>query len=82
MGIGASLLLIAIGAVLDFGITVRDTHGFNIHDIGMILIIVGAVGILLSLIFWGSWGGFGGRRRTIVERDAMGTRGVVQEERF
>lgn len=84
MGIGASVLLIAIGAVLDFGISVSNTHGFNIHDIGIILIIVGAVGLLLSFMFWGSWGGFGGggRRRQIVERDSMGGRRVLEEERF
>jgi hypothetical protein len=52
MGIGTSLLLIAIGAVLRFAISVT-THGFNIHSIGVILMIVGAVGLVLSLI-WAS----------------------------
>jgi hypothetical protein len=83
MGIGTSVLLIAIGAVLDFGISVTDTHGFNIHDIGIILMVVGAIGVLLSLLFWGSWGGFGGHRREVVERDAAGgRRRVLEEERF
>jgi hypothetical protein len=38
----------------------------NIHTIGWILLIVGIVGILLSLVFWSSWAGPGyyGRRRT------------------
>jgi len=37
---------------------------------GWILLIVGAIGALLSLIFWSSWGGVGGgRRRTVVEDD-------------
>jgi hypothetical protein len=67
MGIGASIVLIAVGAVLDFGISVNSTHGFNIHDIGIILMIVGAIGVLLSLLFWGSWGGFGGYRREVIE---------------
>jgi hypothetical protein len=31
--------------------------------------IVGAVGLVLSLIFWSSWGGFGTRRSTTVVRD-------------
>jgi hypothetical protein len=52
MGIGTSLLLIAIGAVLRFAISV-STHGFNIHTIGVILMIVGVVGLILSLI-WAS----------------------------
>jgi hypothetical protein len=80
MGIGTSIVLFAVGAILDFGISVNNTHGFNIHDIGIILMIVGAVGVVLSLLFWGSWGGFGGSRR-IVERDAVGGR-VIQEDRF
>jgi hypothetical protein len=40
----------------------------NIHTIGWILLIVGIVGIVLSMIFWSSWAGPGywtsGRRRT------------------
>ena len=68
MGIGVSLILIAAGAILAFAIHVSG-HGFNLHTIGIILLVVGAIGVLLSLIFWSSWGGFGGtRRETIVER--------------
>jgi hypothetical protein len=72
VGIGVSIFLIAIGAILTFGITVdQDASGvFNVDTIGVILMIVGAVGLLLSLLFWQSWGGFGGRREErIVERD-------------
>jgi len=29
----------------------------------VILLVVGAIGVVLSLIFWSSWGGFGGSRR-------------------
>lgn len=73
MGIGVSIFLIAIGAILSFGITVdQDASGvFNVDTIGVILMIVGAVGLLLSLLFWQSWGGFSGGRHEerIVERD-------------
>lgn len=69
MGIGTSLVLIAIGAILDFAITVKNTHGFNLHTIGGILMIVGGIGVLLSLVFWNSGGGVGRRRRTVVEDD-------------
>ena len=55
MGIGVSLILIAIGAILDFAVTVR-TSGFNLSTIGVILMVVGGIGLLFSLIFWGSWG--------------------------
>ena len=55
MGIGVSLLLIAVGAVLAFAVHVT-TSGFNIHTVGIILLVVGAIGALLSMIFWSSWG--------------------------
>jgi hypothetical protein len=70
VGIGVSILLIAVGAVLAFAVHV-STSGFNLHTIGWILLIVGAIGVLLSLIFWSSWGGVGGgaRRREVVRED-------------
>ena len=63
MGIGGSIFLVAVGAILTFGITVdSDSTGtFNIDTIGVILMIVGAVGVILSMMFWNSWGGFGRR---------------------
>jgi hypothetical protein len=71
MGMGVSILLIAVGAVLAWAVHV-STNGFNLHTIGYILLVVGAIGALLSLIFWSSWGGFGapaGRRREYVRED-------------
>ena len=68
MGIGVSLVLIAVGAVMAFAVHVSG-NGFNIHTIGIILLVVGAIGALLSMIFWSSWGGVGGsRRETVIER--------------
>ena len=73
MGIGVSLILIAVGAVLAFAVDV-STSGVNIHTVGYILLVVGIVGALLSLVFWSSWAGPGyfaeggpRRRRTVVE---------------
>jgi len=69
MGLGVGLLLIAVGAILVWGVT-SDIGGVNEDAIGWILMIVGAVGVLLSLAFWSSWGGpgyFGRRRTTYVE---------------
>jgi hypothetical protein len=54
MGVGSSLLLIAIGAVLRFAVTI-STHGFNIHTIGVILMIVGAIGLIISLFWLAVW---------------------------
>jgi len=60
MGVSVSLLLIAAGLVLLLATT--------LNAIGWILLIVGIVGIVLSMIFWSSWAGpgywAGGRRRT------------------
>jgi hypothetical protein len=67
MGIGASLVLIAVGAVLAFAVSVTG-HGFNIHTIGIILLVVGAIGALISMFFWSSWGGFGGSSRGATSR--------------
>ena len=70
MGIGVSLILIAAGAILTWAVH-ASSSGFNIHTIGIILMVVGAIGILLSLMFWSSWGGPGyARRRTTVVDDA------------
>jgi hypothetical protein len=82
MGIGVSIFLIAVGAILRFAVSVTTT-GFNIHTIGLILMIVGIGGLLISLFFWSTWGGFGGggayRRQRRVARDNAG--GYVEDER-
>ena len=65
MGLGVGLILVAIGAILAFAVD-TNLSGVNIHTIGWIVLIVGIVGVLLSLVFWTSWAGPGywGRRRT------------------
>ena len=69
MGIGTGIFLLALGAILRFAVT-TTAKGVNIQTVGNILMIVGALGILLSLFFWNSWGGFGDRRgTTTVVRD-------------
>ncbi len=66
MGIGTSLFLIAVCAILEFAVHPTNSHGFDINTIGLILMIIGILGFIASLIFWNSWGGWGGgyRRRT------------------
>ena len=68
MGIGVSLLLIALGAILAFAVS-AEVSGIDIQVIGWILLVVGILGFLLSMIFWSSWGGPGywSRRRTYVD---------------
>jgi hypothetical protein len=54
MGIGTSILLIAVGAILRFAVSVH-TSGFNIHTIGVILMVVGVIGLLISLLWMTIW---------------------------
>jgi hypothetical protein len=68
MGIGVSLILIAVGAILVWAVD-ASVSGVDLVAVGWILLIVGAVGALLSLIFWSSWGGYGTQRRETVVRD-------------
>jgi len=55
MRIGAGLLLIAVGAILRFGIATVSTHGVAIHTIGDILMLVGVLGVVLWLVVWAPW---------------------------
>ena len=57
MGISVSLVLIAVGAILTWAVT-ATVSGIDINTVGVILMIVGAAGLVLSMIFWSSWGGF------------------------
>ncbi len=67
MGLGTGISLVALGAVLAFAVQDR-LSGVDLVAVGWILMAVGALAIVLSLVFWNSWGGYG-RRTTIVERD-------------
>jgi hypothetical protein len=74
MGISASLLLAAAGAVMLWAVD-TSTSGFNIHTAGAILLVVGIIGFVVSLFFWSSWGGFGSRdggsNTTVIDRDRV-----------
>jgi membrane-bound ClpP family serine protease len=48
-GFGGSLFLIAVGAVLAFAVEV-EAEGFNLNTIGIILMVVGALGLVLTLV--------------------------------
>ena len=72
MGIGVSLLLIAGGAILTFAVETEESNGFDINAIGIILMVVGSIGLIASMVFWSSWGGYRGgswRRRRIIEEE-------------
>jgi hypothetical protein len=69
MGVGVSIFLIAVGAILAWAVNWSGNGVIDVNTVGVILLIVGVVGLLLSLIFWSSWGGFGSYRRETVVRD-------------
>jgi uncharacterized protein DUF6458 len=75
MGLGVGIFLAAIGAILAFAVS-ATVSGVNVHAVGWILLIVGIVGIVLSMIFWSSWAGPGywtaGRRRTTTVDEGPG----------
>ena len=81
MGTGVSLILIAVGAVLAWAIHVT-TSGFNVHTVGYILLVVGIVGLVLSLVFWSSWAGpaYFNRRRTVTDVGPAGSRRTIVED--
>ena len=63
MGIGISIVLVAIGAVLTFALE-REAEGINLNMVGGIMMIVGGVGLIVSMLFWSSWGPYGRDRRS------------------
>ena len=79
MGLGVSLFLIAIGAILAFAVD-ASVNGVDIQAVGWILLAVGGVGALISLMFWSTWGGFHGSRRTVVDDAPASRRRVVEDE--
>ena len=62
MGLGVSIFLIAVGAILTWAVN-ATVSGLELHTIGVILMVVGALGLVLSMIFWSSWGGVRGEQR-------------------
>ena len=75
MSIGASIFLLVIGAILTFAVNVT-TEGFNINTVGVILMVAGALGLVLSLLFWSSFSPYR-RSRTVAGPDT-----VVEERRI
>ena len=54
MGIGTSIFLIALGAILRFAVT-ATVSGISISTVGTILLVVGIVGLLISLLYMTIW---------------------------
>ena len=69
MGLGVSLLLVAGGAILVWGVT-SEPSGLDLDAIGVVLIVIGIVGFILSLLLWRSWWGPGYFTRSTYVEDA------------
>ena len=65
MGIGGSIFLLAVGAILAFAVNAHIS-GIDINVIGWILMAAGLVGLIITLWYWNS------RRRTVVTRRSQG----------
>jgi hypothetical protein len=68
MGIGISVFLLAVGAILTFAINVT-AQGVNLDTVGVILMLVGALGLLMSMLFWSSFAPFADRGRDTYVRE-------------
>ena len=54
MGIGTSLFLIALGAILKFAVH-TSVSGVSLQTIGVILMIVGVIGLVLTFLWLTAW---------------------------
>jgi hypothetical protein len=64
MGIGTGIFLIALGAILRYGVN-DAVSGIDLPVIGLILMIVGVIGLIVSLLYANMFA----RRDRVVERD-------------
>jgi len=67
MGIGVSIFLIAVGAILAFAVNF-EVSGLDINVVGYILMVVGLVGLMMTAFIWGP-------------RNRGGSNAVVEERR-
>lgn len=83
MGIVVSLLVGAVGAILRYAVTGPvNQQGFNIHTGGVILMIVGAIGLALSMLFWSSFAPFGRRDQSVSRREEITTQDGHEQGRI
>ncbi len=69
MSLGVSIFLLVVGAVLYFAVDVT-TSGFSIDTVGIILMVAGALGLMLSLLLWSSFSPYR-RGDTVVGGDTV-----------
>jgi cation transporter-like permease len=74
VGIGFSLFLFVIGAILTFAVDV-GTSGFDLHTVRIILMVAGLLGLVVSALWWSSFSPWSHRR-------VVGPDRVVEERRI
>jgi phosphate/sulfate permease len=78
MGIGVSVFLIAVGAIMAFAVEVQNSNGFDLNTVGFILMIAGAIGLVFTAIIWGPR--THETRETVVEGRPVRRRHTVVED--
>ena len=78
MGIGTSILLIAVGAILKYAVTAH-VSGVDVNTVGVILMVVGAAGLVLSLLWMTIWAD---RRRGAVVGEPVARERVVERDPY
>ncbi len=75
MGIGGSIFLLALGAILAFAVN-AEFSGIDINVVGYVLMLAGLIGLVVTIWFWNS------RRRTVVQesRPVMRSDGQIVDE--
>lgn len=81
MTIGTSLLLIAVGAILKYAVT-ADVSGFDIHVAGVILMLIGILGLILSLLYTFVWSDAARSRRVHDNYPDDRTRNLPPRDRY
>lgn len=81
MGMGISIFIGAIGAILRYAVTgSAEQQGFDIHTGGVILMWVGVLGLIVSILFWSPFAPFGRHNKSVSLREESTTRdGHVQD---
>ena len=82
MGMGISIFIGAIGAILRYAMTgPSEQGGFDIHTGGVILMFVGVLGLLISMLFFSSFSPLGRRDQVVSLREEMTTQDGHEQDR-
>jgi uncharacterized protein DUF6458 len=81
MTIGTSILLIAVGAILKYAVTAHIS-GIDLQTVGVILMLVGILGLILSLLYTFVWSDRAQARRSSSYPDEQPTRNIPPRDRY